>query len=227
MKIAIMQPYLFPYIGYFKLVNSVNKFVFLDDVKYIKKGWINRNRIILFGKDHYFTIPLSGATQNKLICDLSIYNDYNWKRKLEQSIYHSYSKAKNFKQIYNLISPVLFGENSLIGDMAKQSIKVVADYLIIPTEFINTSKIYNNSSLKGEERILDICLKENSTEYINLKGGHALYSNLNFNKYNLKLTFMNTNFSSYPQFASTFIPSLSIIDVLMHNSQKNIIDMLK
>ena len=62
MKLAIMQPYLFPYLGYFQLIAAVDKFVFYDDVNFIKNGWINRNRLLISGKVNYITIPLSGAS---------------------------------------------------------------------------------------------------------------------------------------------------------------------
>ncbi len=58
MKLAIMQPYFFPYIGYFQLINTVDEFVVYDNIEFTKKGWINRNRILVNGKDEYITLPI-------------------------------------------------------------------------------------------------------------------------------------------------------------------------
>jgi hypothetical protein len=221
-----MQPYLFPYIGYFKLISEVDRLVFFDDVNFINKGWINRNRLLFSGQINYFTVPLSNASQNILICDVAISNDKSWKKKLEASIRQSYSKAQYFDQVYDLISPVLFGEHTKIGDMAKESIVKITNYLSIPTEFINTSRVYENQTLKGECRIRDICRKEMSSEYINLGGGRELYEESNFSADGIKLNFVDPNFTCYKQFATSFAPGLSIIDVLMHNSPFKVSEML-
>ena len=58
MKLAIMQPYFFPYIGYFQLIKSVDEFVIYDNIQYTKKGWINRNRILVNGTDYLISLPL-------------------------------------------------------------------------------------------------------------------------------------------------------------------------
>jgi hypothetical protein len=222
-----MQPYLFPYIGYFKLISRVDRFVFFDDVNFINKGWINRNRLLIDGKVKFFTVPLSAASQNCLIFNIQIVPDMIWRAKLEKSIYQSYSKAKYFKEIFELISPVLFVKKKMIGDMAKESIEKITNYLSINTDYIWSSEIYKNHHLKGEARIIDICLKEKSNSYINLSGGQNLYVVDNFAANGINLSFVDVALPKYPQFSSTFEPGLSIIDVLMHNSPSQVLEMLK
>ena len=75
MTVAIMQPYLFPYIGYWQLIHAVDTFVIFDDVNYIKKGYINRNNILVNGQKQTFTLELMSASQNKLINDIDIGNN--------------------------------------------------------------------------------------------------------------------------------------------------------
>lgn len=221
-----MQPYLFPYIGYFELISKVDRFIFFDDVNYINKGWVNRNRLLFDGKIKYFTVPLSGASQNSRICDIEISKDTFWKSKLEKSIRQSYSKAPYFNQVFDLISRVIFSDNELIGKMAKESIIKISNYLSINTNFISTSEIYKNQNLKGEARIIDICLKEGSNNYVNLPGGQNIYNQYNLAVAGIKLSFVDVKLPVYPQFSSTFEPGLSIIDVLMHNSPSQVLEML-
>jgi hypothetical protein len=227
MKIAVMQPYIFPYLGYFKLVSGVSRFVFLDDVNFIKKGWINRNRLLISGEVKYFTVPLSGASQNALICEVPVLNDRVWRRKFEASVVQSYSKAFYFEQVYSLLSSVLFGGHDMIGEMAKDSVLKVADYLSLPVEFVLSSGIYRNQTLKAEKRILDICRKEESSVYLNLDGGRDLYCAASFAASGVELAFVDSRLPAYPQFSLSFEPGLSIIDVLMHNSPSQVLEMLK
>lgn len=105
MKLAIMQPYFFPYVGYFKLIGSVDKFVFYDDVDFIKNGWINRNRIFVSGKVGYMTIPLLGASSNQKICDVQTQKKSLWVRKLTEAVKQNYSKAQTSKRVSSCSTP--------------------------------------------------------------------------------------------------------------------------
>ncbi|MDR6194877.1 WbqC family protein [Siphonobacter sp. SORGH_AS_0500] len=100
MTLAIMQPYLFPYIGYFQLLNAVDKFVIYDDVAFINRGWINRNSILNNGKAQLFTVPLKEASQNKLIHEISIDTDQKWRDKLLKTIQQNYKKAPHFAAVF-------------------------------------------------------------------------------------------------------------------------------
>jgi hypothetical protein len=227
MKLAIMQPYLFPYIGYFQLIEAVDRFVFLDNVNFIKRGWVNRNRLLFSGTPHYFTVPLVSASQNVRICDISVSADAGWKKKLEKSIRLSYAKAPYFDPIYTMLTKVLFDGETLIGEMAKRSIVAVTDYLELPVEFVWSSAVYDNHLLKGEALIRDICRREQATVYYNLPGGRALYDAAKFAGDGIELSFIEPILPAYEQFSSVFEPGLSIIDVLMHNEPAAVKRMLK
>jgi hypothetical protein len=217
MKIAIMQPYFFPYIGYFSLVSAVDKFVFYDDVDFIKNGWINRNRLFLSGDVRYITIPLMGAGSNIKINEVRMQPKSFWKRKFLASIEQSYSKAPNFKLTFDLIVDVLDSEDEKISPLAKNSIKKISESLSLGAEFIETSCFYDNNNLSGRDRVLDICRLEGASEYVNLPGGAGLYQKDQFSKHNLELEFIENKFKPYSQMKSEFTPGLSIIDVLMFN----------
>lgn len=218
MKLAIMQPYFFPYVGYFKLIESVDKFVFYDDVDFIKNGWINRNRIFVSGKVGYMTIPLLGASSNQKICDVQTQKQSLWVRKLTEAVKQNYSKAPNFKACFELFNAVLEQEQDSISDYAKSSVLLTVEALGIDAEMVMSSKVYANEQLKSEDRILDICNKEQADEYWNLPGGALLYEKESFASRGIDLKFVKPALVEYPQAGRDFEPGLSILDVMMFNS---------
>lgn len=224
MKIAIMQPYLFPYIGYFQLINSADKFVIYDDVNFIKQGWINRNYILANKRKYLFSIPLENISSFKPINEIFIselaYN--NWSKKFFATLKHSYNDAPFFESVYDIIYQFLNLKHNKIVTLALGSIKSICRYLDIKTELIESSSIYNNKELNGEERVIDICKKEKATEYINSAGGLNLYSKQNFLSNGLKLSLLKNLCAAYNQNLKEFIPDLSIIDTLMFNDIKSV-----
>lgn len=219
MKLAIMQPYFMPYIGYFQLIKMVDKFIFYDDVTFIKQGWINRNQILINNQAKMFSVPLANASSNILIKDVLISESAyeKWKKSFLNSIFFSYKKAKNYNQVSNLIESILEEKPQTISDLAIKSIIKVAQYLDLDTEFQISSETYSNTQLSGQDRVLDICKNENALTYVNPVGGMELYSKNTFKAKNIDLFFIKANKFVYKQFSDEFIPFLSIIDVLMFN----------
>lgn len=225
-KIAVMQPYFFPYIGYFQLLNSVDKFVVLDDVNYIKKGWINRNYILLNSKRCLFTIPLVKSSQNKLINETEISSERKVRRKFLKTIETGYAKAPFFSEVYEMLSLIMESKENNLSKFIRLSLDQIKIYLSLKTTIIESSSVYSNSHLKGEQRITDICRKEDSSVYINLPGGTELYSKNNFLKKGIDLYFIKSDAIRYRQFGDEFLPSLSMIDVMMFNSREKIHEFL-
>ena len=227
MTIAIMQPYIFPYIGYFQLINAVDKFVIYDDVNFINKGWINRNQILVSGQPHLFTIPLKDVSQNKLIYEVELALNDPWKKKFLKTLQQSYQKSPNYQKVFLLIEEIVNFESVTIADLTLHALKKVCAYMNITTEIVDSSKVYNNSEFKAQERILDICKKENASHYINPIGGMELYEKNKFEKEHIRLDFIKSVASPYPQFKNAFVPWLSVIDILMFNDDENIAKLLK
>lgn len=223
MKLAIMQPYLFPYIGYFQLINAVDKFVIYDDVNYINKGWINRNNIIVNGRKALFTISLAKASQNKLINGIEI--SYNFEKFLE-TLQFNYSKAAYYKNIINLVRCILSFEDKNLSRFIANSIDKIMKYIGINTELLTSSNIEKDNNLKAQYKIMAICRKLHATTFINPINGIELYNRDYFNANNIELFFIKSTFRPYPQFCSNFEPALSIIDVMMHNSPEDIKQMM-
>lgn len=217
MKIAVMQPYLFPYIGYFQLMHAVDKFIVLDDVTYIQRGWINRNRILINHRASTFTVPLKKVSQRKLIKDLEIAEQEGWREKLLKKITLAYKKSPYFNTVYPLLERIILYPSRTLVDYIGHSLLQLHGYLGLKTELVKTSWQYRNQNLKGQERILDICRQENSSVYINAIGGTALYSASRFADAGITLRFLRPRMIRYRQFGNEFIPWLSLIDVLMFN----------
>ncbi|WP_061147327.1 WbqC family protein [Caballeronia arvi] len=226
MRLAIMQPYFFPYIGYFQLVADVDRFVFYDDVNFIKNGWINRNRVLADDGNRYVTVPLSGASPSLKIRDIQIQPRDIWLRKMLESIRHAYAKAPHYAAVSQLIEQCLSAPVAQISTLASQTVVDVCKYLDIATEFVASSTQFGNSELKGVNRVLDICAKERARIYVNLPGGRDLYDDKTFRSNGVELAFVEPNLSAYPQFDHAFQPGLSILDVLMFNSKDRVREML-
>ncbi len=213
-----MQPYFMPYIGYFQLIKSSDIFVVFDDVNYIKKGWINRNNILVNGKINQFTIPLIGASQNKKICELELSIDGNWRANLFKTLQQNYKKSENYKEIIDLMEDIIYYKDNNLSKFLLNSLIKVISYLDIQTKIIETSSIYDNTELKGEIRIVDICKKLGATTYNNPIGGVELYDKNHFFKEGITLNFLRTKKTNYNQVNTYghFEPYLSIIDVMMN-----------
>lgn len=201
-------------------------FVFYDDVNFINKGWINRNRILLNNKDHTITIPCQNASQNRLIKDIELSADNKVVKKLLMTIHAAYSKAPEFKQVYPLIENIFNSGCSTISELAIRSILDICDYLDISAEFKTSSESYNNIDLKKGDRLIDICQIEQKGVYINPEGGKAIYTKEYFKEKGVNLQFLTSKKSEYSQFKQPFVPWLSIIDVLMFNSKADIVGLL-
>jgi hypothetical protein len=215
-----MQPYFLPYIGYFQLIAAVDKFVIYDDVNFINKGWVNRNSILINNSSHIFTIPLNKASQNKKICDIELIKENKWREKLIKMIYVSYKKAPYFDSTFSLISRIFNFNSMFLNHFIINSIELTVKHIGLKNNLISTSKIYQNDNLKGVDRILDICQKENTNLYINLPGGRSIYNSQKFKDFGIDIKFLEPNKILYSQESSNFVPWLSILDVLMFNGQE-------
>jgi len=224
MRLAIMQPYFFPYIGYFQLINAVDIFVFYDDVNYIKGGWINRNKILINNQGAFFTLTLKDASPNKLINEIEIIDN---REKIGKTIQMAYRKAPNFENVWTLIQKCLEFDSKRLSDIAIYSVTLVAEYLGLQKSFEISGERYPDTKGKERaERLIEICNRNNAEHYINPIGGKELYSNDKFALNDIQLSFIKSKDIHYPQFGKNFIPWLSIIDVLMFNPKEKVLEML-
>lgn len=226
MKVGIMQPYFLPYIGYWQLLNAVDEYVIYDDVNYIKRGWINRNRLLVRGEAQYFRIELFKASQNRKINEISLLPGEKWRDKLCQTIEMAYHKAPHFSVVYPLMQEIVLHEESNLAQFLIHSIRVICGYLGIQTRLIVSSELPQDLTLKNEARILHICELLEANVYYNAIGGQSLYHADVFKEHGIELKFLQAECVSYPQFHNDFVAGLSIVDVMMFCSKEEIQDRL-
>lgn len=219
MKIAIMQPYFFPYLGYFQLMKAVEVFVVYDDVCYIKQGWINRNYIQIHGVKHLLTLSLKGASSFKLINQIAVGGNRD---KLLKTICQSYTRAPYFGEVYPLVESCVNSEYDNLAQYLANGLLILAHYLGIRTKCILSSGIEKDTALKGQDKVLSICKALHANAYVNPPGGKTLYSPEDFRKNHVDLYFLIPKQIAYPQTGNEFIPNLSIIDALMFNSREEV-----
>lgn len=229
MKLGIMQPYFFPYLGYWQLMNYVDRYVIYDNIQFTKNGWIRRNRILSGGTDKMFTLPLKRDSDYLDVCQRTLADDFAKEQtRLLRLIEASYKKAPMFDKVFPIVKDAVeFGSKNLF-EYIFYSIQKVCEYLNIKTEIVISSKLNINSSLKGKDRVLAICKYMGATDYYNPANGISLYDpyRSEFEASGVKLHFTKMREITYPQFNNEFIPSLSIIDVMMFNTKEHIQEML-
>jgi hypothetical protein len=222
-KIAIMQPYFFPYIGYFQLINAVDEFVIYDNIQYTKKGWINRNRLLLNGKDEFFTLPLKNDSDYLHVKDRYLADTWDIERKkILNRITESYRKAPYFKESYEVLEKCILYEDRNLFKFILHSVKTIMQYLNIETNLVISSSISIDHQLKSHDKVLAICKERGADIYINPIGGLDLYDKGHFKQNNLELQFQKSNSITYKQFNNEFVPGLSIIDVMTFNNKEEI-----
>ncbi len=229
-RVAVMQPYLFPYIGYFQLMHAVDRFVLLDDVNYIVRGWVNRNRVLSGDSGLMFTLPLSGASPNCLISAIHISDEYEkWRSKFIKTLSHLYGKAPCYSMAQGVVEEILSCPERNLSKFLANSLEKICRYIgvdcLISRNF-DEDDVVAGRHLAGEQRIVHIASSMGACQYINAIGGASLYSPQHFVENDLELFFVRTRDIQYPQFSNEFVAGLSIIDVMMFNRPERILELL-
>lgn len=223
MKIAVMQPYLFPYLGYYQLVRCVDTFVIYDDVNYIPRGYVNRNYILYQGRKWRFTVPVIGASIHKKIHTLTFSTDVNCVLK---SIRHAYSKAPYFDAVFPMVEGVLERENRGVADMCIRGISEVLGYLEVGTSLHRSSRMTYKQNPERSQNLMAICSALGARDYVNSLGGRLLYDKKEFASCGYNLWFLKPREVRYRQGKEEFVPNLSMIDVLMWCSRDQVLALL-
>jgi len=218
MKLAIMQPYAFPYLGYFQLLQAADRFVLLDDVTFIKQGWINRNRILGPHGPLRFTLPVEGAGSHRRLCDLHLTATTRWRDKLLRTIEQTYRRAPGFERAWPVVEASLRHPERRLTGWLRHSLEQVCGALGVTTPMISAAAVHPAGGDRGLDRVLEICRREGASEYLNAEGGRALYPARAFAARGLRLRFVEHHPRPYAQGGGPFVERLSIIDALMFNS---------
>jgi len=221
--VAVMQPYLFPYIGYFHLITAADQFVFYDDVSFIKQGWINRNNILLGGRPFPFTVPVSDISSFRLIRDVRLAGVDRWFTKFDKTLAQAYAKAPCYGEVIRMIRSVFTYPHASIADLAIASIEQTFDYLGIAFRNLRSSISFpHTQGMPRAERLMAITKDLGYSDYVNAPGGKSLYNQAQFSKGGIRLSFIKSDAISYKQNTTDFVPSLSIMDTLMFNDKATV-----
>lgn len=227
MKLAIMQPYFLPYIGYFQLMNAVDEFIIYDNIEFTKKGWIHRNRILSNGKDAFITLSLKKDSDFLDIRERCLSDSWPTDRiKMLNRVKEAYRKAPFYHDVMPLVEEIILYDKFNLFEFIIHSLEEIRAFLKIQTPIIISSTIPIDHSLRSEAKVIALCKNRGATDYVNPIGGVELYSKSNFLKEGMQLHFLKTTESSYPQFGNPFVPWLSILDVMMFRSKEEIAKML-
>ena len=225
MKLGIMQPYFMPYIGYFQLMKAVDKYVVYDDVNYIKGGWANRNHILINGEKEMFTVTLQKASPNKLFNEIVIGDDF---KKLMKTLQMNYSRAINFDQTMVLMERIISFPNKQLAVFIANSFREILSYLSVETEILMSSEIPKDNSLRGKDKIIQICEILGADTYYNAVGGKNLYDQEEFREHGITLNFVDSLPQVYSQLHTReFVSGSSMIDVLMNNTKDKVNSLLE
>lgn len=209
-----MQPYFFPYPGYFQLLQAVDLFIVHDRVKYTKKGWINRNRILVDGKDVVISVPLRHDSDTLDIVERSVAADFD-RAKLRNRIAGAYRRAPHFAEVFPLVEQVIGNAEPNLFHYLHSSIAATRDFLGIRTPIAVASSFAIDPELRAQDKVIALCRAAGADLYVNAIGGVELYSSAAFADGGMQLRFIQSGPLEYRQFDAPFVPSLSIIDALM------------
>lgn len=230
MKIAVMQPYFFPYLGYFSLIHSVEHFMFFDDVQYLKKSWMSRNRLLNIekGRPYYIRPTLIKPNYKALYTSVKLNNNDNWKLKLVEQLNGYKHKAPYYKQTKLLLEEILENNFDFLTTFNISSTTTISKALGLPTKFDN----YTDYDFWFEEKPQEgdwgrVIAKEiKASHYINSPGGESFIFPEKFSEIDMKLGFIQPTLKPYNQSHSAFVSGLSIIDVLLFNGIEETAEMV-
>lgn len=224
---AIMQPYFFPYIGYFQLIAASDMFVIHDDVQYIKGGWINRNRILVNNQPAWIVLPVEAAIHSLAINQRRYVLNPSSLRKILRQIEGAYRCAPGFERVYETVNRILGFADSNVAAFNANLLRVLSSEMGIGTRMILSSEIQKDQNLRAQDRVLAICNATAAKRYINLPGGADLYEPEEFSRRGIELQFLRSRARPYQQFGAPHVSTLSILDVMMFNNAATVSSFLK
>ena len=208
-----MQPYFFPYPGYFRLLAETDVFVYLDDVQFPRSGWVHRNKFeFLDSSIKWLTLPVTrGSRESTTI------NDLRYRNEDKANFYRQFFSTKFLSSIPDHL---INFDNSVAIDL-KSQIEFIATELGFFPEFYSSSQLAVSNDFSGQRKIIEICKILNASNYINLNGGIQYYDSEEFRKFGIKLEILQ----KYEGTFASVIDSLSLSS--KHSVRREIIRNLK
>ena len=229
MVLAGMQPYFFPYLGYFGLIRHSSTFIVADNVQFIEGGWIRRNRILKPGGGwHYIGVPLVKCSHKTIICEMKINDSEPWREKIFSQLQHYRKKAPYYQEVICFLKDAFAKETQNISALNAHLLDKTCRYLGIPfnAEVFSCMTVAVKKADAPDEWALNTCKAFGAHTYINPMGGMEFYDPCKYARSGINLKFLNINLRPYDQKNGTFERGLSILDVMMFNSPEQILGML-
>lgn len=227
MKIAIMQPYFLPYLGYFSLIKFADKWIVFDTAQFIYHGWIERNRVLRqTGGWHYIKVPLCKHRQTTPIVNIRIRQNESWQDKIMAQLQH-YSKAPYYRIVKKFLEENLYVRTDSIVQLNVHLLRAVCDYLGISFDCeILSEKKLNMGVVRADEWALEICKAYGYRHYVNMANGTKFIDTKKYIENGINFTFLENQLPVYDQKRECFEAGLSIVDVMMFNDVDRINSML-
>ncbi len=231
MKLGIMQPYFFPYIGYFQLIRAVDLWIAFDDIQFIDKGWINRNRILhpeTAKEWQFITLPLAKRGQFDKISDIRIKSDVDWRSQILGKLTAYKKRAPYYKKTRDFVHRCFDTDENNLAKFVIKTLKMTSEYIGIqtPIEVQSEMELHLGKIEHPGQWALRISEAVGADEYINPIGGIDIFKQEEFESVGVKLSFLHPMPASYSQRRDGFVSGLSIIDVMMFNAPEAVRELL-
>lgn len=218
-----------PYLGYFSLINHVDKFILFDTPQFIRHGWIERNQILKLNEgSFYIKVPLKKHSRGVAIKDVEINNNIEWSKKIIAQLEHYRKRAPYYTEVLKILNAIFEANFSNIVDVNYRSLQIICDYLEINTPIMIWSdmEVQIEEVKTPDEWALNICKALNADSYINPPGGKSFFDRSKYDKNGVELKFLEYRPVPYKQIQEEFVPNMSILDALMFCSPKQVKGML-
>lgn len=229
MKVVLMQPYFFPYLGYYTLMKHADRFVVFDTAQYIRRGWIHRNRILgSNGEPSYINASVVKAPRDTPIYEMKMHTASDWKETIMKGLQVYQKTAPYFEEVRELVRDCLAFPTDDLTDFNVNVLKQTANYLGMETHITKLSDldIEFRDVQEPDDWGLQLSKSLHAATYVNAPGGQAIYSREKYARHGVELNFYQTNLHPYDQKQEQFQTGLSIIDVMMFNSKAEINHMI-
>lgn len=226
---GIMQPYFFPYLGYFGLIKHTDRFILFDTPQFMRHGWVDRNRVLKAGEGWLYLRPaLVKAALGTAIKDVRIDNTQPWRQKIVAQLDGYRKVAPHFRRVRALVEEAIAPDFENIAALDRATLQAVCDYLGInrKIEILSDLALALPAEAEPDEWALNICLALGINEYRNPPGGLAFFDASKYERAGVELLFQRPLLPEYDQRRTPFEPGLSIIDAMMFNQPEVVSDML-